>query len=83
MQIIWMIVIGLAAGALAKLSVPGKDPGGVMVTILLGIAGSVVAGFLGRFLGWYAEGQVAGLVASVFGAILLLVVYRMVPRRHA
>ena len=83
MQIIWMIVIGLAAGALAKLSVPGKDPGGVMVTILLGIAGSVVAGILGRILGWYAEGQAAGLVASVFGAILLLVVYRMVPRRHA
>ena len=78
MQIIWMIVIGLLAGAVAKLLMPGKDPGGIFVTILLGVAGSVVAGFLGRFLGWYAEGQGAGLIASIVDAILLLVVYRVV-----
>jgi uncharacterized membrane protein YeaQ/YmgE (transglycosylase-associated protein family) len=78
MQIIWMIIIGLVAGAVAKLVMPGRDPGGIIVTILLGIAGSIVAGFLGRALGWYAEGQGAGLIASVVGAILLLVIYRMV-----
>jgi uncharacterized membrane protein YeaQ/YmgE (transglycosylase-associated protein family) len=84
MQIIWMIVIGLVAGAIAKLVMPGRDPGGIIVTILLGIGGSIVAGFLGRFLGWYAAGQSAGLIASVVGAILLLVVYRIAagPRQQ-
>jgi uncharacterized membrane protein YeaQ/YmgE (transglycosylase-associated protein family) len=77
MQIMWMIVIGLVAGAIAKVVMPGRDPGGIIVTILLGIGGSIVAGFLGRSLGWYAAGQSAGLIASVVGAILLLVVYRI------
>jgi uncharacterized membrane protein YeaQ/YmgE (transglycosylase-associated protein family) len=80
---LWMCVIGLVAGALAKLIMPGKDPGGIIVTILLGIAGSLVAGFLGRALGLYQPGQGAGLIMSVFGAILLLAVYRMVKRRTA
>jgi uncharacterized membrane protein YeaQ/YmgE (transglycosylase-associated protein family) len=78
-----MCLIGLAAGALAKLIMPGKDPGGIIVTMLLGLAGSFVAGFLGRSLGWYQEGQGAGLILSVIGAILLLVVYRMFKRSSA
>lgn len=77
MHILWMCLIGLVAGALAKLIMPGKDPGGFIVTMLLGIAGSLVAGFLGRFLGWYEEGQGAGFLMSVIGAILLLALYRM------
>jgi len=80
MSIIGMLVIGLIAGVVAKLIMPGKDPGGVIVTILLGLAGSVVAGFLGRSFGLYEPGQMGGVVASVLGAILLLVVYRIIKR---
>jgi uncharacterized membrane protein YeaQ/YmgE (transglycosylase-associated protein family) len=61
---------------------PGKDPGGFIVTILLGICGALVAGFLGRALGWYGEGEPAGFVASVIGAILLLVLYRLLTKRR-
>jgi uncharacterized membrane protein YeaQ/YmgE (transglycosylase-associated protein family) len=75
---LWMCLIGLLAGAVAKLVMPGRDPGGILITMLLGIAGSVVAGFLGRALGLYREGQAAGFLMSVLGAILLLVVYRMI-----
>jgi uncharacterized membrane protein YeaQ/YmgE (transglycosylase-associated protein family) len=75
-----MLVIGLIAGVVAKLIMPGKDPGGVIVTILLGLAGSVVAGFLGRSFGLYEPGQMGGVVASVIGAILLLGVYRIIKR---
>jgi len=78
-----MCLIGLVAGALAKLIMPGKDPGGIIVTMLLGIAGSLVAGFLGRSLGWYQEGQGAGLILSVVGAIILLAIYRLFKRRSA
>ena len=74
---IWMCVIGLVAGALAKLIMPGRDPGGMFVTMLLGIAGSVIAGYIGRSVGLYQEGQGAGLIFSVVGAILLLGVYRL------
>ncbi len=77
MEILWMIVIGLVAGALAKLLMPGRDPGGLVVTILLGIAGSLIAGFIGRAAGWYDQGQGAGFVASVIGAIILLGLYRL------
>lgn len=73
---LWTIVIGLVAGALAKLLMPGKDPGGIIITMLLGIAGSVVANFLGSLLGLYQQGERAGLIASVVGAVLLLVIYR-------
>ena len=83
LQFLWMCLIGLVAGALAKWIMPGKDPGGIIVTMLLGIAGSLVAGFLGRALGWYQAGQSAGLIMSVVGAILLLAVYRLVKRRSA
>lgn len=80
MWIIGMIVVGLIAGAVAKLLMPGKDPGGLIVTMLLGIAGSIVAGFLGRSLGWYSQGETSGLIASIVGAILLLAVYRLTKR---
>ncbi len=83
MQIVWMGVIGLVAGALAKLIMPGKDPGGIIVTMLLGVAGSLVAGFFGRAVGLYQPGQGAGLIMSVLGAIVLLAVYRVFRRQAA
>lgn len=81
LSFLWMCIIGLVAGALAKLIMPGKDPGGILVTMALGIAGALIAGFLGRALGWYQQGEGAGLIMSVLGAILLLAVYRMMSRR--
>ena len=78
---LWVVLIGLVVGALAKLIMPGKDPGGFIVTILLGIAGSVVATWMGRAVGWYAEGQSAGFIISVIGAIVLLALYRLIKRR--
>jgi len=84
MYILYMLIIGLVIGALAKLIMPGKDPGGVIVTILIGIAGSLAAGFLGRSLGWYVQGEGAGFIASILGAIVLLAGYRfLVGRRGA
>lgn len=77
MTIIWTLIIGLIVGVIAKLLMPGKDPGGFIVTILLGIAGAFLAGFIGRALHWYAEGEPAGFIASIIGAILLLILYRM------
>lgn len=83
LQLLWMCLIGLVAGAIAKFIMPGKDPGGIIITMLLGIAGSLVAGFLGRSMGWYQAGQGAGLIMSVLGAILLLILYRLVRRASA
>lgn len=83
MHILWMLIIGLVIGALAKLIMPGKDPGGVIITMVLGVAGALIAGFLGRSLGWYQEGQPAGFIASIVGAIILLAGYRMVMSRRA
>ena len=80
MSFLWMLIIGLVVGAIAKLLMPGKDPGGIIVTMLIGIAGALIAGFLGRALGWYAEGEPAGFIASVIGAILLLIIYRLATR---
>lgn len=82
MEILWMLIIGLAAGALAKLIMPGKDPGGWVVTMLIGVAGSFLAGFLGRQLGWYETGEGAGFVMSVIGAIVLLAIYRLIVGRR-
>jgi uncharacterized membrane protein YeaQ/YmgE (transglycosylase-associated protein family) len=81
MSIIVMLIIGLIAGAIAKLLMPGKDPGGIVITMLLGIAGSIVAGFLGRLLGLYRDGETAGFIASIVGAVLLLAIYRSVTGR--
>lgn len=78
MSIIMMIIIGLIVGIIAKMLMPGRDPGGFIVTTLLGIAGAVVAGYLGRAMGIYREGDPAGFIASVLGAILLLAIYRAV-----
>src|SRR5262245_49519175 len=76
MSFLWMLVVGLVVGAIAKLFMPGRDPGGIIVTMLLGIAGALVAGFLGRAVGWYSEGQPAGFISSILGAVLLLAIYR-------
>jgi uncharacterized membrane protein YeaQ/YmgE (transglycosylase-associated protein family) len=73
---LYTLLIGLAIGAAAKFLMPGKDPGGFIITILLGIAGSFVADFLGRGLGWYAPDEASGFVASTIGAMLLLFIYR-------
>lgn len=78
MEFIWMLLIGLIIGALAKLLMPGGDPGGMLLTILIGIAGSVLAGYVGRAAGWYVSGEPAGFVASVIGAIAILAIYRAV-----
>ena len=80
--IIGWIVIGLIAGGIAKLLMPGKDPGGCIVTILLGIAGALLAGFLGRAVGWYGTGDGAGFIAAIVGAFLILLIYRLVLRRR-
>ena len=75
--ILGWIVIGGLAGGIAKLLMPGKDPGGCIITILLGIAGALLAGFLGKTIGWYDEGEGAGFVAAIVGAFLILLVYRL------
>jgi uncharacterized membrane protein YeaQ/YmgE (transglycosylase-associated protein family) len=77
MSILAWIVSGLIIGALAKLVMPGKDPGGIIITILIGIVGSVLAGYLGQAMGLYAPGQPAGWIMSIVGAIILLALYRM------
>lgn len=76
------ILIGAIAGAIAKAVMPGRDPGGCIVTILLGIAGAALAGFLGNSLGWYKQGQGAGFIAAILGAILILFIYRLVAGRR-
>lgn len=83
MTLLWTLIIGLLVGIVAKLLIPGKDPGGFIITTLLGIAGAFVAYLLGRAMGWYTEGQPAGFIASVIGAILLLVIYRLLVGRRA
>jgi len=80
MAILSWIVFGLVIGIIAKLLMPGRDPGGFIVTILLGIAGALVGGFVGRAMGLYSAGQSAGWIMSVLGAIILLALYRMLVR---
>lgn len=81
MNIVWTLLIGLVAGAAAKFVMPGKDPGGLVVTTLLGIAGALVANFVGSALGLYAEGETGGFIASVLGAIAILAVYRQFRKK--
>ena len=82
MPILSWIVFGLVIGIIAKLLMPGRDPGGFIVTILLGIAGALVGGFIGRAMGFYGEGQSAGWLMSILGAVILLALYRMLMRRR-
>jgi uncharacterized membrane protein YeaQ/YmgE (transglycosylase-associated protein family) len=83
MHIILTLIVGLIVGAIAKLLMPGKDPGGALVTMLLGVAGSFIAGMLGHALGWYEVGDGPGLIASVIGAVILLAIYRAFAGRRA
>ena len=78
LSLLWTLFIGLIVGALAKLLMPGKDPGGIWITMILGIAGSILATYLGQAIGWYQAGQAAGFIMSVVGAIVLLIVYRVI-----
>jgi len=77
MHIIWTIIIGFLAGLVAKLVMPGKDPGGFIVTTLIGIAGALLATYLGHAIGWYQAGQGAGFIGAIVGSIILLLLYRL------
>jgi uncharacterized membrane protein YeaQ/YmgE (transglycosylase-associated protein family) len=77
------VIVGLIVGAVAKLLMPGKDPGGIIITILIGIAGAIIGTFLGRSLGFYAANEGAGIIVSVIGAMILLFLYRVLLRRRA
>lgn len=83
MGILGWILFGLVVGAVAKVVMPGRDPGGIIVTMLLGIAGAVLGGFAGRALGFYGEGEAAGFLMATLGAVILLALYRMLIRRRA
>ncbi|MGA9752436.1 MAG: GlsB/YeaQ/YmgE family stress response membrane protein [Acidobacteriota bacterium] len=80
MHILWTLVIGLLAGIVAKIITPGKDPGGCIITMLLGIAGAFLATYLGQMIGWYKAGQGAGFIGAVVGAIILLVAYHILRK---
>lgn len=82
MGILAWILFGLVVGVIAKLLMPGRDPGGFIITILLGIAGALVGGFVGRAMGFYGDNEGAGWIMSILGAILLLVLYRVMARRR-
>ena len=83
MGIIWSIIIGFIAGIVAKFLMPGRDPGGFIITTLLGIIGAVVATYLGQAVGWYRPGEGAGFIGAVVGAVIVLAIYRMVVSRRA
>ena len=83
MHLLWALIVGLVVGAIAKAIMPGKDPGGIVITMLLGVAGSLVAGLLGGALGIYHRGDTApGLIASVIGSVILLALYRVIAGRR-
>lgn len=82
MGVLGWIVFGLLVGMVAKLVTPGRDPGGLIVTVLLGIVGALLGGFLGRTLGWYREGDPVGFIMAVVGSVVLLLLYRMLPGRR-
>jgi len=83
MQVLWTLIIGFVAGVVAKLIMPGRDPGGFIVTTLLGVAGAFLATYLGQAIGWYQSGQAAGFIGAVVGALLLLTIYHLIRRRGA
>ncbi len=80
MGILYAIIIGLIVGAIAKFLMPGKDPGGWIITILIGLAGSIFGGFLGQMLGFYRVGEPAGFIGSIVGAMILLGLYRLIAK---
>ena len=82
LELIWIVIIGAVVGALAKLIMPGRDPGGFFVTALLGMGGALVATFLGRMIGLYGANQNAGVIASIIGALIVLAIYHGVRRRQ-
>lgn len=82
MVVLSWILFGLVVGVIAKLLMPGRDPGGFIVTILLGIAGALIGGFIGRAMGFYGQNESAGWIVSILGAIILLALYRMMVRRR-
>jgi uncharacterized membrane protein YeaQ/YmgE (transglycosylase-associated protein family) len=82
-HLLWEAIIGLIVGALAKFIMPGKDPGGIIVTMLLGIAGALLAGWIGQAVHWYQPGQGAGFIASLIGALILLSIYRLFKGKQA
>jgi uncharacterized membrane protein YeaQ/YmgE (transglycosylase-associated protein family) len=82
MGILSWILFGLVVGVIAKLLMPGRDPGGFVITILLGVAGALFGGFIGRAMGFYGDNQGAGWIMSILGAIVLLALYRMMARRR-
>ena len=81
MGVLGWIVFGLIVGIVAKFLMPGRDPGGFIITILIGIAGALVGGYIGRAVGWYREGDPVGFLMAVLGSIVLLALYRMLARR--
>jgi len=82
MGFIGMLIVGLVVGALAKLIMPGRDPGGIIITMLLGIAGAFVGTMVGRAMGLYREGEGAGWILSIIGAVILLAIYRAIAGRR-
>jgi uncharacterized membrane protein YeaQ/YmgE (transglycosylase-associated protein family) len=78
MHLLWELIIGLIVGAVAKFLMPGKDPGGIWITMIIGIAGSILATYIGQAIGWYQAGQGAGFIMSVVGAVVLLLIYRVI-----
>ena len=82
-SLLWTALIGLIVGAIAKLIMPGKDPGGMLITMVIGLAGSFLGTFLGRLVGHYQEGQSAGFIMSLIGAIILLAIYHFIKRKQA
>ena len=83
MGLIWTLIIGLLAGAVAKLLMPGRDPGGFIITMLLGVAGAFVATWLGQAIGWYEAGEGAGFIGAVVGAVIILIIYRVAIKRRS
>ena len=81
MHIIWTILIGFVAGLVAKMLTPGRDPSGFFITAAIGIAGSLIATYVGQAVGWYQAGESAGFIGAVVGAIVLLVIYHLIRRR--
>lgn len=83
MGLIWTLIIGLLAGAVAKLLMPGRDPGGFIITMLLGVAGAFLATWLGQAIGWYEAGEGAGFIGAVVGAVIILIIYRVAIKRRS